>query len=152
MPFHCFLQNSDPESNAGSQDNVIKQLLLRIRSMELNYVISEMYISQLSDCYRGLIAEIAKLETLTDQTIASKVIEAEIMNNNITTVSIGGNLVDIHRSGDLNSKLEDRSESINISVNGTIKLSLSDLFVGEVRIDIVIDMIESPSPLPLSTV
>jgi hypothetical protein len=53
--------SSEGDATSGSQDNVIKQLLLRIRSMELNYAITEMYISQISDCYRGLISEITSL-------------------------------------------------------------------------------------------
>lgn len=43
---------------SGSQENVFKQLLQRIRAMELNYAILEMYTSQVSECYQFLLLEV----------------------------------------------------------------------------------------------
>lgn len=56
------LQASDPDSSqwhSNSQDNVIKQLVVRIRSVEINYAITEIYLSHISECYRALLLEIS---------------------------------------------------------------------------------------------
>lgn len=42
----------------GSQDNVFRTLMLRIKSLEMNTGIVEMYLSQISDCYRAVINDL----------------------------------------------------------------------------------------------
>ena len=55
------LQLISPDSGSdlpGSQDNVFRTLMQRIKSLEMNNGIVDMYLSQISDCYRAVINDL----------------------------------------------------------------------------------------------
>ena len=51
--------NADLEKGVGGgQDNVFRALMQRIKSLEMNYGIVEMYLAQISDCYRVVLNDL----------------------------------------------------------------------------------------------
>lgn len=70
------------------QDNVFRALMQRIKSLEMNNGIIEMYVSQLSDCYRSVLNDIVSAGNASAVAMALKIFSPLPIKEELKTINV----------------------------------------------------------------